>query len=213
MRGLPLRRPACLRHSAARGLAMPFSNRPRPGRQRRQPDAIRRTPSRRTTSRPKRHVPATEPKSPAKIASDRRAAAMNRGWPVDTGNRYDARGVVSPSSCPMIRARGDAAMRPWINNGPACLAAGIVIGLVVGLNIAGLVAEHAAARHRDARPRQVRDRHRPGRRQRRGALLPRFPDRRHAGGRDQSEDRQVQLVLSRATSRPISAGPAETPAT
>jgi hypothetical protein len=41
-------------------------------------------------------------------------------------------------------------MRSWINNGPACLAAGIVIGLVVGLNMAGLwpsIPLHATATH------------------------------------------------------------------
>jgi hypothetical protein len=41
-------------------------------------------------------------------------------------------------------------MRPWINNGPACLAAGIAVGLVVGLNIEGLwpsIPLHATATH------------------------------------------------------------------
>jgi hypothetical protein len=41
-------------------------------------------------------------------------------------------------------------MRPWTANGPACLAAGIVIGLVVGLNVACLwpnIPLHAVATH------------------------------------------------------------------
>ena len=41
-------------------------------------------------------------------------------------------------------------MRPWTNNGPACLAAGLVVGLVIGLNIEGLwpsVPLHASATH------------------------------------------------------------------
>jgi hypothetical protein len=41
-------------------------------------------------------------------------------------------------------------MRPWINNGPACLVAGIVVGLVVGLNVEGLwpsIPLHATATH------------------------------------------------------------------
>ena len=41
-------------------------------------------------------------------------------------------------------------MRAWISNGPACLVAGIVIGLVVGLNMAGLwpnIPLHATATH------------------------------------------------------------------
>jgi hypothetical protein len=41
-------------------------------------------------------------------------------------------------------------MRAWINNGPMCLVAGIVIGLVVGLNMAGLwpsIPLHATATH------------------------------------------------------------------
>ena len=41
-------------------------------------------------------------------------------------------------------------MRSWYQNGPACLVAGIVIGMVVGLNIQGLwpsIPLHASATH------------------------------------------------------------------
>jgi hypothetical protein len=41
-------------------------------------------------------------------------------------------------------------MRSWFNNGPACLGTGIVIGLVFGLNMAGLwpsIPLHATATH------------------------------------------------------------------
>jgi hypothetical protein len=41
-------------------------------------------------------------------------------------------------------------MRSWINNGPACLAVGLVVGLIIGLNMAGLwpsIPLHATATH------------------------------------------------------------------
>ena len=99
------------------------------------------------------------------------------------------------ASHPRQLDRGEIPMNSWTQSRPAWLAAGAVLGLIVGLNLAGVwpsVPLHATATQgldKFAIATGLVDE------TRRGDLLSGFPDRRLAGRRDQSEDRQVQRLL------------------